>query len=256
MTNVRAAKIINITAIKAACKDCDLRELCLPLGLDGTDVEALDKLIKRRRVLKKGEHLYRLGDPLRALYAVRSGTFKSTGLMEDGRSHVTGFYLPGELLGMDAINADKHPCNAEALEAAEVCEIPFVALEELAQQVPGLQHQLLRLMSREIVRDEHTLMMLGRMTADERLASCLVSFGKRSARLGGDGREFMLSMSRQDIGDYLGLALETVSRLFTRFREDGLIEVDGRHLRVRDHARLHALAAGTATLANESSQRA
>ncbi len=244
MQQTHTAKIINIAAIKTACKDCSLRELCLPLGLEAHDLAALDGMVKRRRALKKGEKLYRLGDPLHSIYAVRVGTFKSSGVMEDGRVQVAGFYLPGEILGMDAISADEHPCSAEALEPSEVCEIPFNALEVLAQKVPGLQHQLLRMMSREIVRDEHTLMMIGRMTAEERFASCLVSFSRRRQRQGGNGQEFRMSMSRQDLGDYLGLALETVSRLFSRFQEDGLIEVRGREIRLRDVKRLHTLADG------------
>ena len=238
------AKIINIASIKAACKDCTLRELCLPLGLNESDLNALDRVIRRRRTLYKGEQLYRLGDPLKSLYAVRAGALKTTGLMEDGRVQVTGFHLPGELLGIDAINTDQHPCSAEALETAEVCEIPYDALEGLAQQVPGLQHQLFRIMSREIVEDERLLMMLGRMSAEERLASCLLSFSRRHARLGLDSAALKLSMSRQDLGDYLGLALETVSRLFSRFQEEGLIEVQGRHVQLLNVDRLHAIAGG------------
>jgi CRP/FNR family transcriptional regulator len=244
MNKKENAKVINIASIKAACKDCNLRELCLPLGLDEPDLTALDKVIRRRRTLRKGEQLYRLGDPLKSLYAVRSGTLKTTGLMEDGRVQVTGFHLAGELLGIDAINTDQHPCSAEALETSEVCEIPYNALEELAHQVPGLQHQLFRIMSREIVEDERLLMMLGRMNAEERLASCLLSFSRRHERLGVNGAAFKLSMSRQDLGDYLGLALETVSRLFSRFQEEGLIEVQGRHVHLRDSERLHAIAGG------------
>ena len=244
MPKKEAATVINISSIKAACKDCSLRELCLPLGLSEPDISALDKVIRRRRTLKKGELLYRFGDPLRSLYAIRNGSLKTTGLIEDGRAQVTGFYLPGELLGIDAINTDRHPCSAEALETSEVCEIPYNALEELAQQVHGLQHQLLRIMSREIVRDEEMLMMLGRMSAEERLASCLMSFSRRLARLGGPPAEFKLSMSRQDLGDYLGLALETVSRLLSRFQEDGLIGVHGRQIVLRNVEQLRAMAAG------------
>jgi CRP/FNR family transcriptional regulator len=245
MSKKEAATVINISSIKAACKECTLRELCLPLGLNGPDLSALDKMVRRRRALKKGELLYRFGDPLQSLYAIRNGSLKTTGLIEDGRAQVTGFYLPGELLGIDAINADTHPCSAEALEASEVCEIPYNALEELAHQIPGLQHQLLRIMSREIVRDEEMLMMLGRMSAEERLAACLMSFSRRLARLGSPSMEFKLSMSRQDLGDYLGLALETVSRLLSRFQEDGLISVRGRQIVLRDLKRLQAMASGT-----------
>lgn len=246
MQKNEAATVVSLSSIKAACKDCTLRELCLPLGLSEPDISALDKVIKRRRVLKKGEMLYRFGDPLRSLYAIRRGTLKTTGLIEDGRAQVTGFYLPGELLGIDAINTDQHPCSAEALETSEVCEIPYTNLEELAQKVPGLQHQLLRIMSREIVRDEEMLMLLGQMSAEERLASCLMSFSRRLARLGNTEAEFKLSMSRQDLGDYLGLALETVSRLLSRFQEENLISVHGRQIVLRDLDRLRAMAAGAA----------
>ena len=235
-------KIINIANLKVACKDCNLRELCLPLGLSASDLAQLDDMIKRRRTLKKGEMLYRNGDPLRAIYAVRRGAFKTAGLMPDGRVHVTGFFLAGELLGFDAITADHHPCDAEALETSEVCEIPYHELEELAQRIPGLQHQLLKIMSREIVRDEQLLILLGRMTAEERLASCLLSFSRRQARLGLNATDIGLPMSRQDLGYYLGLALETVSRLFTRFAADGLIEINGRQVRLLDLGRLHAMA--------------
>jgi CRP/FNR family transcriptional regulator, anaerobic regulatory protein len=244
MQKKQIATVVNISSIKAACKDCTLQELCLPLGLDDADITALDKAIKRRRTLKKGEMLYRFGDPLHSLYAIRSGALKTTGLIEDGRAQVTGFYLPGELLGIDAISTDKHPCSAEALETSEVCEIPYPSLEVLATKIPGLQHQLLRIMSREIVRDEEMLMLLGRMTAEERLASCLMSFSRRLARLGGAPEEFKLSMSRQDLGDYLGLALETVSRLLSRFHDDGLISVHGRQITLRDVNRLRSMATG------------
>ena len=168
MQKKTAAMVINISSMKAACKDCSLRELCLPLGLSEPDISSLDKMVKRRRVLKKGEMLYRFGDPLHSLYAIRNGALKTTGLIEDGRAQITGFYLPGELLGIDAINTDHHPCSAEALEISEVCEIPYASLAELTQKIPGLQHQLLRIMSREIVRDEEMLMMLGRMSAEAR----------------------------------------------------------------------------------------
>lgn len=246
MDKKQTATIINISNIKATCKECALREHCIPQGLDEADLGALDRVAKRRRKLKKGELLYRVGDPLRSLYAIFSGSIKTTGLMEDGRAQVTGFYLSGELLGIDAINSTRHPCTAEALESSEVCEIPYVALEELAQHVPHLQHHLFQIMSREIARDEQMLLMLGRMSAEERLAACLLSFFRRQARLGLNGRDLKLSMLRQDLGDYLGLALETVSRLFSRFQEEGLIKVEGRHIQLRDPARLEALANGNA----------
>lgn len=246
MPTTEHRKTIAIASLKAACKNCSLHELCLPLGLEGNDLEALDRIVRRRRPLKKGEQLYHLGEPLRSLYAVRTGAFKSTNLMEDGRAQIIGFYLPGELLGMDAINTDKHPCTAEALETSEVCEIPFHALEDLTHKLPSLQRQLLRMMSRQMGSDEQTLVMLGRMNAEERLATCLMSFSHRYARLGGDARSFKLGMSRQELGDYLGLALETVSRLFTRFQEAKYIELQGRNVILTDPSHLEALASGGA----------
>jgi len=239
MQKKEAATIISIANIKAACRECTLRELCLPLGLDGADLLQLEQLVRRRRPLKKGEYLFRHGDSLKSLFAVRRGTIKTTGLMEDGRVQVTGFYLAGELLGIDAISNDRHPCSAEAVEPTEICEIPYHDLEAVAQQVPGLQHQLFKIMSREILRDEQMLMMLGRMTAEERLAACLLSLAQR--RLGAVDGEIRLPMSRQDLGDYLGLALETVSRLFSRFQEEGLIEVHGRQVRITNVDRLRSL---------------
>lgn len=238
----RSGKIISIASLKVACKDCNLQELCLPVGLDESDIARLDAAIRRRRSIRKGEALYRIGDPLRSLYAVRRGAFKTSGIMEDGRVHVTGFFLAGEILGLDAITSDRHPCTAEALETSDVCEIPYDRLDELGQRVPGLQHQLLKIMSREIVRDEQMLVMLGRMTAEERLASFLVSFSRRQSRLGLSEIDLSLAMSRQDLGHYLGLALETVSRLFSRFQEQGLIEVIGRQVRLLDIDRLNAIA--------------
>ncbi len=244
MNKNETAAVINLASIKAACKNCTLRELCLPFGLREPDLSAVDKVVKRRHKLKKGELLYRFGDPLKSLYAIRSGALKTMSLLGDGRAQVMGFYLSGELLGMDAINTDRHPCSAEALETSEVCEISYSALEGLAQEIPGLQHQLLRIMSREITQDEQLLMMLGRMSAEERLAACLLSFSKRHARLGLAESDLKLSMSRRDLGDYLALALETVSRLFSRFQDEGLISFQGRHVQLHDMERLRTIATG------------
>ena len=234
MTKKKTAAVISISSIKDACKDCSLRHLCLPLGLDVADVASLDEIIKRRRPLKRGEYLYRMGDPLRVIYAIRSGTFKSSELLSDGRIQLTGFHLPGELLGVDAIGTDTHPCNAEALDDSEVCEIPYSQLEKLAREIPGLQHQFLRLMSNEIAREQSMLIMIGKMTAEERLATCLLNFSQRQEALGYSPVHLRLPMSRQDIGDYLGLALETVSRLFSRFQDDGLIVVHGKQVDLND----------------------
>ena len=244
MKKNESATVINLSSIKAACCNCSLVELCLPMGLGENDMDALEQVVKRRRPLKKGDYLYRMGDSLTSLYAVRTGSIKTYELRLDGQLQIMGFHLPGEVIGIDAISSDRHPCNAVALEATELCEIPFNKLVELSHKISGLQRQLLRIMSREIVRDEEALMMLGKMTADERLAACLLSFTQRYQRLGGSADEFKLSMSRQDLADYLGLALETVSRLFSRFQDDGLISVQGKQIHIRDRQRINALAKG------------
>jgi len=235
------AQVIDLASLKVACNDCSLRELCLPLGLNDSDMRALEGTIKNRRRLKKGDLLYRIGDPFHALYAIRAGSTKTCQIAADGSVQITGFHLSGELLGIDAISSERHPCDVIALESTEACEIPFDKLEALAHELPGLQHQLLRIMSREIRDEEAQLLMLGRMKADERLAAFLMSFSRRCQRLGLSSTDLRLPMSRQDLGDYLGLALETVSRLLSRFQEDGLIHVQGRHVRLLDTGRLQGL---------------
>jgi CRP/FNR family transcriptional regulator len=234
----RSATVINIAALKAACTDCSLRDLCLPLGLGAEDLRALEDAVKSHRKLNKGEFLYRVGDPFRSLYAIRTGSTKTCEIAADGSVQITGFHLPGELLGIDAINSEKHPCDVVALEATEICELPFGKLEDLARELPGLQHQLFRFMSREIAEEEVQLLMLGRMKAEERLAAFLLSISKRYHHLGYSPTDLHLPMSRQDLGDYLGLALETVSRLFSRFQEDKLITVQGRNVKLLNVARL------------------
>lgn len=239
-----AATIFRFGRGRANCPECNVATVC-PFGARGGQIAGIDSVPKRYQALRKGETLFRFGDPLRALFAVRSGAIKTIGLMEDGRAQVTGFHLAGEIIGMDAINAGRHPCSAEALELSEICEIPFAELESVAQRVQGMPHELLRMMSREIVRDEQLLMMLGRMSAEERLASCLLGIARHQARLGLPDTELQLVMSRQDLGDYLGLALETVSRLFSRMQDEGLLSVRGRHVQLHDLERLRAMAGGT-----------
>jgi len=233
-----SATVINIATLKAACSDCSLRDLCLPLGLNADDLRTLEGTVKSHRKLNKGDFLYRVGDSFRSLFAIRTGSTKTCEIAADGSVQITGFHLPGELLGIDAINSDIHPCDVIALETTEVCELPFGKLETLARELPGLQHQLFRLMSREVAEEEGQLLMLGRMKAEERLAAFLLSFSKRFQLLGYSPTDLRLPMSRQDLGDYLGLALETVSRLFSRFQEEKLITVQGRNVKLLNIVRL------------------
>lgn len=242
MAKQENAQVVTLASVKAACEECSLRELCLPLGLGKEDLSALSTMVRRTRKFKKGEFIYRIGEPFTSLYALRSGSAKTCEISAGGEVQITGFHLSGELLGIDGISTEQYHCDAVALEATEVCEIPFDKLEVLAHEVRGLQHQLLKLLSREVVQDGELLLMLGKMNAEERLASCLLSFSRRFEELGYSSSDFKLSMSRQDLGDYLGLALETVSRLFSRFHDDGLLVVQGRQIRIVDIDRLVNLA--------------
>lgn len=230
MTQEDSDKVVKLSQLKVACQNCGLYELCLPLGLNGNDLDRLESIIKRSRPLKKGEILFHQGDNFRAVFAVRSGSLKTYTIDNNGSEQITGFHLPGELVGLDAINDDRHPCYTMALETTSFCEIPFEQLESLSGELPSLRRQLLRVMSKEITQDAGMLMLLGKKTAEERLASLLLSLSTRFKERGFSAKEFNLSMSRNDIGNYLGLAVETVSRLFTRFQEQGLLRAQGKHI--------------------------
>ncbi len=225
---------VTVVEIKTACSQCNLRELCLPFGLDPREVNQLDELVGSRRKIKRQQHLYRSGDPFEAIYAIRAGSFKTDVILEDGRDQVTGFQMTGEVLGLDGISSEQHSCNAIALEDSEVCVIPFGRLEELSRQVESLQHQFHKIMSREIVRDHGVMMLLGSMRAEERLAAFLLNMSQRFTARGFSPSEFHLRMTRDEIGSYLGLKLETVSRAFSRFQDEGLVAVQQKHIRILD----------------------
>jgi CRP/FNR family transcriptional regulator, anaerobic regulatory protein len=240
-TQPATSKVINIRQLKTVCSSCSLRELCLPMGLSREEIEHLDTLVYTRRRVKRGETLYRAGDGFNSLYAVRTGFFKSNVILEDGRDQVTGFHMPGDILGMDGIGTEAHTCNAHALEDGEVCVIPFSRLEEVSREVRNLQHQFHKVMSREIVRDQGVMMLLGTMRAEERLAAFLINLSQRFVARGYSPSEFHLRMTREEIGSYLGLKLETVSRIFSKFQEQGLIAVQQKHIRILDTGGLNHL---------------
>jgi CRP/FNR family transcriptional regulator len=230
-----------IEPLKVACASCNLRELCLPVGLNAGELQQLDGLVDKRRVLARGEHLFRHGDRFEALYAVRTGFFKTRVSSEDGRDQVTGFQMAGELLGLDGISSDHHHCDAVALEDSSVCVIPYTQLEELSREFTVLQHQFHKIMSREIVRDHGVMLLLGNMRAEERLAAFLLNLTQRLQARGFSPSSLVLRMTREEIGSYLGLKLETVSRTFSKFQDDGLMEVKQRQLRILDQPGLQAL---------------
>jgi CRP/FNR family transcriptional regulator len=232
---------MKIEPITIACSNCNLRELCLPMGLSDADLAHIDRLVSSRRVVKRGAALFRAGDPFVSLFAVRIGFFKTRIAAEDGRDQVTGFQMAGELLGLDGISSDRHSCDAVALEDSEVCMIPYARLEDVSRDVIGLQRQFHKVMSREIVREHGVMLLLGGVRAEARLAAFLLNLAQRLQARGFSASSMVLRMTRAEIGSYLGLKLETVSRGFSRFQEDGLLEVRQRDIRVLDEAGLRRL---------------
>lgn len=229
---------LNLYQLRRTCGTCSLSELCLPMGLASSDIQRLEELVTPRGPVHESEHLFRVGDPLRVLYAVRGGFFKSYLVEANGREQVLGFHLPGELIGLDAIWPEKHQCNAVALNTASVCELPYDQITELGRQVPGLQHSMLRLLSKELALS-HSL--AGDFSAEERVAGFLLSLSSRMKARGYSESLLTLAMSRRDIANYLRLATETVSRVFSRFEQDGLVSVDRREVTLRDPERLGQL---------------
>ncbi len=220
--------------LKTLCSNCHLRDRCLPSGLDSPEIERLDGLKFGGRRVRTGETLYRAGDRFRFIYAVRSGTFKSSLNLVDGREQVSGFHMAGEMMGLDGVAHGRHASAATALEDAEVCAIPYAHLAELAASSADMQMVMARLMSREIVRKHSLMTLLGSMNAEERLAAFLINLSQRLKARGYSPSEFHLRMSRAEIGSYLGMKLETVSRTFSAFQQQRLLEVDKRHIRILD----------------------
>ncbi len=216
------------------CSNCRLSTLCLPLALEAQDVERLDSIVQRGKPLQKGEYLYREGAHFSSVFAVRSGAVKAYHVTDDGREQVTGFYFPGEILGMDGISKNAHACSAKALETSAVCEIPFSSLQDLSVQMPELQRHFFQLMSREITEDQQLITLLSKNTAEERIAALMLSISARNARRKLSATQFRLPMSRIDIGNYLGLTVETVSRVFSRLQKLGILEVSNKEIVILD----------------------
>ena len=224
--------------IRISCSNCSLAELCLPHGLTEAELEQLEKIVKRKPPLQPGQHLYRAGDASYSLYAVRSGTLKSYYTTDDGDEQVLGFTLPGEMVGFDGLSDGHYTSNSVVLETSCVCSLPYERLEDMCHTTPGLHKQIMRVVGREITLDHQMLLLLGKRSAEERLATFLVSLSKRYHARGLSATEFNLPMSRQDIGNYLGLAIETVSRLFAHFQEQNLLTVNRRRVVLHDLDRL------------------
>ena len=222
------------------CSTCAFSEACLSQGMDKRELGDLHVLVEHVGPLHAGDHVFRKGDPFEAIAAVRAGTVKTYVVDSEGREHVLGFYLPGEVIGLDAIDGDHYPCNAIALDTVALCRFSFPRMAELAARVPGLQQQLFRLLSRDIGA---AMRLAGDWSADQRMAAFLLGLSRRLSARGFSPRRFQLTMARTDIGNYLRLAPETVSRVLKRFQDDGLLVVDRREVELADVARLEALAA-------------
>lgn len=227
---------------QVACSECALFALCLPVGVGEADLALLERVIKRRRLLRRGEVVFRPGERFHSVYAVKSGSLKTYVPVDGAGVQVTGFHLPGELLALDAVGTGCYQYAASALETASLCEVPFDRLEELGMLVPNVQRQMLRVMSGQIRQDLLMQVLHCKKTAEARLAAFLLDLSARFARRGFAAAEFGLSMSRGDIGNYLGLAKETVIRLFRRFEDRGLVSMARKRLRIRDLYGLERLA--------------
>lgn len=233
---------LDLGQLRWTCRACALHALCLPASISPDELNSLDAIVRARRPLDRGQQLFASGARFQSLYVVRSGSFKTTLETNSGEQQVLGFHLPGEIIGFDALSDDIHRCNAEAMERSSVCEVPYAQLDEFASSVPGLRRQLMRIASREVVKDHEHLMMMGRKQAQERLAIFLRSLSERYRNLHRAPDTLELPMSRHELANYLGLVVETVSRLFTRFEELGVLEVNRKQIRIVDFAKLDELA--------------
>ena len=234
--------LIDVTRLRRSCAHCTVRQDCLPAEVDALGGGELDAFARPHRSIDRSGRLYRSGDALTSLYVVRDGALKTVTLAQDGEEQVLAFHLPGEILGLDALATGLHRCEVVALGSASVCELPFTDLTALAARSPALQQQLWRAIGRSAGRDQDHVEMLIRRQAHERIALFLYGLVERYRQTGGAAAQLLLPMSREDIGRFLGMALETVSRGFTRLQDDGVIGVAGRRVEVRDSAELARLA--------------
>ncbi|BAN36450.1 Crp/FNR family transcriptional regulator [Sulfuricella denitrificans skB26] len=216
--------------------------MCREVNGPDVDLRLLETIVRNRKLFKRGELLYRVGEPLRAVYAIRSGSVKSYVVTNDGRVQITGFHITGEVLGLGALVANQYMSEARALETTMVCEVPVDVLEAYSEEVPSIRQQMLKIMSQEILDNQELMLLLGKKNSDERLATFLLSLSRRFQRRSYSPTQFNLSMSRSDIGNYLGMAEETVCRVFTRFQDDGLLATERRQVKLLDQDRLKSIA--------------
>jgi CRP/FNR family transcriptional regulator len=243
LKDTRAINILAPSKVgETHCSTCSLSSLCLPIALEQADLEALDSVIKRGRPIQKGELLFKQGDSFKAVYAIRTGAIKAFTVAPSGEEQITGFHLASELIGLSGYNEETYSLSAKALETTTVCELPLEQLETLCDEMPGLRKQIMRNMGGEIRQDQQMMLQLSKKSADERMAYFLLDLSTRFERRGFSAKAFRLSMSRVDISNYLGLAVETVSRILTRFQKNELIKTDGKEITLVNIDELNQLA--------------
>jgi CRP/FNR family transcriptional regulator len=235
-------KLASKSGCTIKCGNCSISQLCIPVSLNSEEMGRLDDIIERKKPLHKGDYLFEASQPLRSIYAVRSGSFKSYTLTESGEEQITGFHLAGDIVGFDGIGTMQHKSYAQAMETAMVCEIPFTTLDELSGKLPALRQQIMRMMSNEITYDQEMLLLLNKKTAEERLAAFLANLARRFGERGFSKKEFRLTMTRGEIGNYLGLTVETISRLLSRFQKNQVIKVEGKFITILDPVALDQIA--------------
>ena len=239
-------KELDLRKVKTSCARCSLSELCLPRGMGLKALDKLEEIVHRAAPLHKGDVLFRAGDKFNGLYAIRSGLVKAFSTTDDGEEQIIGFFLPGEMLGLDAIESQVHVCSAVALETSSYCNVPFLELSEICKEIPELQDQLFRIMSRELSSENKMLLTLGKKNSEEKVATFLLTISARYHQLGYSANEFKLTMSRQEIGNYLGITFETVSRVFSRLQRNGIINVNRKAIKIIDTVALKNIVSGCA----------
>ena len=250
MSNKLINNILDTTGVrcvndqKTSCNTCQLNSICLPISLHVDEIDRLDEIVQRSRPLQKGAYLYRTNEVFGSIYAVRSGSVKALSLSDNGEEQVTGFYLPGEVVGLDGIADHRYTNSVIALETASVCEIPFHRMAELSAKLPSLQHHLFRLLSQEITQDQRIITLLSKSNADQRIAALLLSISARNRRRNLSSTAFYLPMSRTDIGNFLGLTIETVSRVFSRLQKQGVLKVNRKDIEILQIDALRNISAG------------
>lgn len=217
-----------------SCTNCNLSQLCIPFSLDNDELQVVDDVIDRKKPFHKGDTLFAANSPLMSLFAVRSGSFKSYLIDDQGVAQVTGFHLPGDVIGFDALSSQHHQTYCSALETSMVCEIPIDVMDDLADKMPNLRRQINRLMSNEISHDQSMFMQLNKRTAEERIDRFLMDLAQRFSQRNLSKHSFRLTMTRADIGNYLGLTVETVSRVLSKLQKQGKITVNGKLIELND----------------------